>query len=285
MSSRKTLVGSHVSIAGGLHNAIERGESIDATAIQIFTKSNRLLFDKKIADEATEQFKTAVKKSTIESIIVHTGYLINIGSNKVDTAHSSTNALLEEVKRCESLDLKYLILHPGSHLGAGVEPCIKQIAKSLDYVLERSNGTVAILLETMAGQGTYIGRTFEELAQIRSLCVHKKNIGYCFDTCHVFCAGYDISTEDGYKKTFKSFDNILGLEHLQAIHLNDSETPLGSNKDRHAPLGTGHLKIELFKLIMNDKKLFNIPKVLETPSDADMKLWKQEIKLLRGLVD
>lgn len=279
--TKNILVGSHISIAGGLHKAIERGESIDCTVMQIFTKSNRIWFDKKISDAEAEQFKIAAKKSSIQSIVVHAGYLINIGSNKEKTEKLSTNALIDELNRCKQLGLKYLILHPGSHTGAGEEVCIQQIARNLDLVLEKSEGSVTILLETMAGQGTNIGYTFDHLEKIRSLTHHKKHIGFCLDMCHVFCAGYDIATEAGYKKTLHDFDAILGLEHLHAIHVNDSQTACNSRVDRHAPLGEGKIPIQTFKFLMNDKKLTHVPKILETPSDPQMHLWTEEIKLLK----
>lgn len=278
------LVGCHVSIAGGIHKVFDRGESVGCTAIQIFTKSNRNWFDKKLKTEEIEKFKVAAKQSSIKAVVAHTGYLINIGSNKASTATQSTNSLLDEVHRCQELGVKILVLHPGSHLGAGEEKCIKQIAHNLDHVLEQSDGSVTVALETMAGQGTNLGYTFEQLKEIRSLCKHKKNIAFCLDTCHVFAAQYDISTEDGYRETFKQFDTILGLEHLKAIHMNDSQTKLGSRVDRHAPLGEGYIKLATFERIMNDKKLIDIPKILETPSDAEMKLWAKEIALLKEMV-
>lgn len=280
----KTLIGSHISAAGGIYKAIERGESIGCTAMQIFSKSNRMWFDKKISDQDATTFRDEAKQSSIKQIIVHAGYLINIGSNKEETAKQSTNALLDEVNRCQQLGLKYLVLHPGSHTGAGTEACIKQVAANLDHVIEKSDGSVIILLETMAGQGTNIGATFQELAQIRALSHHKKNIGVCLDTCHIFAAGYDISTKDSYDKMITDFDAIIGLDHLHAIHLNDSQTALGSRVDRHAPLGEGKIPLEVFSWIMNDKRFTNVAKVLETPSDAEMKLWGKEIKMLKAMV-
>lgn len=284
MNKLTPLVGSHVSTAGGFHKAIERGESIGCTAIQIFTKSNRTWHGKKITQEETKQFKDAVKKSSIESIVAHTGYLINVGSKNQTTAKKSTASLLDEIERCAQLGIKYLVVHPGSHVGAGEEVCIQQIAQNLDSALEQSDGNVTILLETMAGQGTNIGYTFDQLKKIRTLCKHKKNIAYCLDTCHVCSAGYDITTKKGYEETIKTFDQILGLKRLKAIHVNDSQKPCGSRVDRHAPLGEGIIPFTTFKLIMNDKRLVDIPKILETPSDADMKLWAKEIKQLKSFV-
>lgn len=281
----KTLVGSHISTAGGLHKAFERGQSIGCSAMQIFTKSNRQWFEKNITDKEAELFKQTAKESTIKSVIVHAGYLINIGSSKKLTAAQSTKSLLGEVHRCQQLDLKYLVFHPGAHLGAGIDQCIEQVAANLDFVIENSDSSVTILIETMAGQGTTIGNAFEELARIRSLCKHKRKVAFCLDTCHIFSAGYDISTEDGYKQTLKTFDTAIGLEHLKAIHINDSQTKLSSHVDRHAPLGEGSIPLKTFQLLMNDKRLVDVPKILETPSDPEMKLWAKEIKLLKSMIE
>jgi len=280
----KTVVGSHISASGGLYKAIERGESIGCTAMQIFTKSNRSWFDKAITTEDATKFKQAAQNSSIQSIVVHAAYLINLGASKPETAATSTKSLLHEIERCTQLGIKYLVIHPGSHTGSGEEVCIKQIAHNLDVVLEKTEG-VMILLETAAGQGTNVGYTFEQLAAIRALSTHKRRIGYCLDTCHVFCAGYDISTKDGYEKTIKDFDNILGLEHLKAIHVNDSTKPCGSRVDRHAPLGEGTIPLKTFELMMRDKRLADIPKILETPSDEEMLLWTKEIKMLKGMIE
>jgi len=282
--TKDIVLGSHISVAGGLHKAFDRGESIGCTAMQIFTKSNRILFEKQLTQEQIEHFKERRTTSTIKDIVVHTGYLINIGSGKSQTAHQSTNALLEEVRRCQSLGLKKLVLHPGAHVGAGEDVCIKRIAHNLDHVLEQGDGTVTIVLEGMAGQGTTIGGTFEQLNAIRSLCTNKRHIGFCLDTCHLFAAGYDIATEDGYKDTIKKFDSTCGLEHVKAIHVNDSQTKFNSHVDRHAPIGKGHIPLTTFELLMNDQRLNKIPKILETPSEPDMKLWAEEIILLHGMV-
>jgi len=281
---KQILVGSHISIAGGLEKAFERGASIGCTAMQIFTKSNRKWIENPLTDDQIKAFKAAAKESEIKSIVVHAGYLINIASSTPRTAQESTKALLDEVRRCEELGLEYIIFHPGSHTGQGEEKGIEQVAKNLDYVLARSKGTVAILLETMAGQGTSIGHTFEQIKKMRSLCEHKSKIGYCLDTCHVFAAGYDIGTEEGYEKTIKDFDDLLGLEHLHAIHVNDSVKGCGDKRDRHAPLGDGKIPLKIFDLLMNDKRLKSIPKILETPSDDEMKLWAKEITLLKNMV-
>lgn len=284
---KNILVGSHVSIGGGLPHVFARGESIGCSALQMFVKSNRNWFDGPLTEEEIEAFTNASISSSIsiKHIIAHSGYLINIGSRKPETEKNSVASLLHEVTRCEQLEIPFLVIHPGSHLGAGEQICISQIARNLDKILDRTQGTCFILLETMAGQGTNIGYTFEQLAAIRTLCEHRHKIGVCLDTCHIFAAGYDISTESGYESVIKRFDEIIGLDFLKAIHLNDSKGACASRVDRHAPLGDGHIPLSIFKLIMNDKRLMDIPKLLETPSDPEMLLWAKEIKLLKGMVE
>jgi len=272
-----------MSIAGHFYKAIERGESIDCTAIQIFTKSGRSWASKKITDEESNTFKERLKNSPIKSVITHASYLINLGSSKTDIAKKSIHALTDELNRCHQLGIDYIVLHPGAHLGEGEDVGIAQIAKHLDQAISQSDGNTKVLLETMAGQGTTLGTTFEQLKKIRSLCDEKKRVGVCLDTCHIFAAGYDLSSEKAYEKVIQQFDDILGLNLLHAIHLNDSKTPCNSRVDRHAPIGEGHIPLEVFKKIMNDKRLADVPKILETPTDQDMKLYAKEIKLLRGL--
>jgi len=283
MKEKGILVGAHISISDGFAKAIEYGEEIGCTAIQIFTKSSRSYSAKKITEEEIQAFKEAQKNSDIKCVVAHTAYIINIGSSKADTERKSVASLKEELSRCEQLGIPYLVLHPGSHLGAGEEKCIKKISKNLDIALAKSTGKTKILLETMSGQGTNIGYKFEQLKQIRDLCKHKKLIGVCFDTCHTYSAGYDFGTPQGYKETFKEFGKILGLTRLKAIHLNDSKTRLNSRKDRHENIGKGKIPPKAFELIMKDKRFAKIPKILETPVDEKLTQHKREIELLKKL--
>ncbi len=282
--TKSILVGSHVSAAGGLEKAILRAESIGCTVFQLFTKSNRQWHEKAITSEQAALFRKTAAASSIQEIVVHAAYLINLGSSKDDVVAKSINALTDEINRCHDLGIRLLVLHPGSHLGAGVDQCIEKIAANLDIALEKSKGGVTVCLETMAGQGSNVGFTFEQLAQMRALSKHKKSVGFCLDTCHIFCAGFDISTELGLKNVIQHFDDVVGLDHLKVIHVNDSMTELGSNKDRHAPLGEGKIPLHVFRELMNNPALKNIPKVLETPSDEEMKLWAKEIALLKSFV-
>jgi len=278
---QKILVGAHVSIAGGLHKAVERAIALGATTMQIFTKSGRTWFAKKITQEEAERFKQAVKKTKLIGVTAHSSYLINIASINLKTIKKSLTALVEEIQRCELLSIPYLVLHPGSHVGTGEETGIKKIAKNLDRVLKKTSGKTLVLLETMAGQGTNIGYTFEQLREIIDLCEEQKKIGVCLDTCHIFAAGYDINTPEAYENTIKKFTQILGLRRLKVIHINDSKTLCNSRKDRHASLGTGKISPQAFKLIMNDKRLTNIPKILETP---EPELYAEEIRMLKNMV-
>jgi deoxyribonuclease-4 len=280
---KEILVGAHVSIAKDISFAFKRGESIGCTAIQIFVKSSRSWFDKPLKDQDIEKFKREAKSSSIKYVNAHAAYLINIGSNKEDIEKKSTSSLLHELLRCEQLDIPYLVLHPGSHLCAGEKKCLEQISKNLDIVLNKTSGNTHILLETMAGQGTNVGYTFEHLDTIRTLSDYKKKIGICLDTCHIFAAGYDISTEKSFLSTLKTFDNILGFSNLKIIHLNGSQYKLGTRVDRHCSIEEGQIPLLTFKLIINDKRLINIPKILETPSDPEMNLWAKEITFLKKL--
>lgn len=285
MPLKKTaLIGAHISIAGGFELAIERAESIGATAIQIFTKSSRTWFEKPISQQSAQLFKDALKKSSVQIVVAHSAYLINIGSPNKKTEAGSCNSLLNELQRCEALGLPFLVLHPGSHLGSGEEPCIERIAKNLDLVLAQHTGSTKILLETMAGQGSNIGSTFEQLSYIRDLAKEKRRIQFCLDTCHIFAAGYDLRSTTSYKEVMKQFDRIIGFDLLKIIHLNDSQEPFDSHKDRHADIGKGHIPLTVFKELMNDSRLQDVPKILETPAEGGLEDYRHQIDILRRMI-
>ncbi len=259
-----------MSIAGGLEQAVKRGESIGCTAIQIFTKSNRQWDAKPLTQEAIDAFKQAFSDSPISAkhVVTHATYLINLGSPDRSISHKSALALSQELERCNALGIPYLVLHPGSHVDSGEEHCLEQIGDNLNKILDEDTGNTIILLENMAGQGSTMGYTFEQLATMRGLVNNKKRIGFCFDTCHAFAAGYDLRTPKSYEATWHHFDKVLGLEHLHAIHLNDSKKELGSHVDRHEEIGKGQLGLEPFRLLFNDPRFFDVPKILETPKDT-----------------
>jgi len=262
------LLGAHISIAGGLDKAISRGESIGCTTIQIFTKNNRRWAAKKLSHAEINLFKATAKKSSIKPIVAHATYLINLGSSNKDTEKKSIEATKEELQRCNSLNIPYLILHPGSYVKADEESCINQVSDNLNRIFKVASGKTMLLLETMAGQGTGICYRFEQIAEIYKQSKFKKRLGVCFDTCHTFVAGYDSRTKTTYEKMWEDFDQIIGIKNLKVIHVNDSKRLLGSRVDRHADIGKGELGLSFFRLIFNDERFFDVPKILETPKET-----------------
>jgi deoxyribonuclease-4 len=265
---QKLLLGAHMSIEGGLEKSIERGASIGCTTIQIFTKSNRQWRAKKITEKEAALFKDIQKKHSVFPVVAHCSYLVNLGSPNLEVQTKSTNALAEELNRCNLLDIPYLVLHPGARLTSDANDCVKAIAQNIDRAIALSTGKTMVLLETMAGQGSVIGATLEEIAQIRKLVKEKQRVGVCLDTCHVFAAGYDFTSKSTYKNFWENFDSTIGIKHLKVVHINDSKKELGSRVDRHETIGNGKIDIEGFKLLFNDERFFNIPKILETPKTS-----------------
>lgn len=239
------LLGAHVPASGGLHTAFAHAQSIGSNCMQIFTKSNRQWHAKKLAANEIEAFAQAQQNFKI-TVIAHAAYIINLGSPNKETVHKSIQSLAQELSRCASLEIKYLVMHPGACLDSDRSLCIQQVGENLDVAIELADGPTMVLLENMAGQGSVIGKSFEELAAIRKHAKHKKKIGFCLDTCHAFASGYNFISEAGYVDMMIHLDNTLGIEHLKAIHFNDSEKPCGSLVDRHAQIGKGHLGLNTF---------------------------------------
>lgn len=279
----KLLLGAHMSIAGGYENAIYAGQAIGCTAIQIFTRSNRQWGLKRLTAQEVLAFKKAWENSCILEVVAHCTYLINIGSPKMATLKRSKMALENELQICQALGIPNLVLHPGSRLDSSQEACIKQIAQTLDEVLENNPGESKILLETMAGQGTGVGYKFEQIASIFDMCKHKKRLGVCLDTCHIFAAGYDFRAQKDYENMVQEFDNIIGLKNLKAMHINDSKKDLASKVDRHEEIGQGKLGLEPFKFIFNDERFFDVPKILETPVGT-LESYAENMRVIRGLL-
>ncbi len=277
------LLGAHVSIAGGFDKAVIRGENIGCDSIQIFTKSQRQWSAKKIDESQVKLFKKALSRSRIKAVVVHTAYLINLASPKKDTLEKSQKAFLEEMDRAETLGIPYLVHHPGAHLDVGEKKGIELIAEGLNISLSARRGyKVMPLLETTAGQGTNLGYKFEELVAIRDLLEEKEWVGVCLDTSHIFAAGYDIRTKDAYEKTMETFDEIIGLSLLKAVHLNDSKIDLGKRVDRHEHIGKGKIGLEAFSFLVNDERLKSIPGCLETPGSEED--FKKNLQTLRTLL-
>ena len=273
-----------MSIAGGLYMAFEHIGRVGGTALQIFTRNQRQWKAPKLTTLDIELFTMAREQWGDYPISAHDSYLINLASNKPDLLSRSMLAFAEELRRVEALSIPYLVTHPGSHLGEGVEAGITRYAASLDQAIEKSGTNKAlVLLETTAGQGTNLGSTFEELAAIIELSAHPDRLGVCYDTCHTFAAGYDIRTPETYAATFDAFDRIIGLPRLKFFHLNDTRNEFGSHKDRHEHIGQGEIGVEGFRNLMRDLRFREIPMTLETPKDKDLEDDIRNLTLLRDL--
>jgi len=283
MIKQRLLLGAHMSISGGFDKAIVRGESIGCTTIQVFTKSNRQWYARPLTDEEIETFKNTAKQGSINPIVAHCSYLLNIGAADKTTHEKSVKSFAEELHRCQQLEIPYLVIHPGSCGKSSEKECLKKIAATLDETFSKLPGKTMVLLETMAGQGSNLGYQFEHLAELYRLSEHKKQIGICLDTCHIFAAGYKFDTQEHYENVWNQFDNIIGLNLLKVIHLNDSKKELGSRVDRHEDIGKGKIGLESFKMIMNDKRFFDIPKIIETPKEDlndDLRNMKTLVQLI-----
>ncbi len=278
-------LGAHVSIAGGVKNAPLNGEKIGCEAIQIFTKNQRQWSAKPYEKKEIEEYFNNLNKVKIKKVVAHTSYLINLASPTEEIFEKSIDALIDDLERCNSLNIPFTIIHPGSHLGEGVEKGIERIIIGIERVFEKVKRG-AIALETVAGQGSNIGFKFEQLKKIMEGVKEKDRIFVCFDTAHAFEAGYDIKTQNGFKKVLDEFDKIIGIEKLCAFHLNDSKTPLGSNVDRHENIGKGFLGLEPFKFLVNNEKFKNHPMILETPGGDEMYIEDlKTLNLLKSLID
>lgn len=281
-------IGCHVSIAGGIDNSVVRAEELGCNTMQIFSKNASTWREKVLKKDEVESFRENLKNSNINPIFIHTSYLINLASSSDELYFKSINAFLEEMKRADLLlPDPYLIIHPGAHTGAGEEYGIQRIIRALNIILEKSvdlNLKTMILLEDTAGSGTHLGYTFRQLKRMMEGARDRKRIGMCFDTCHAFAAGYDLSHQEGIEQTLEEIDKYLGLERLKVIHLNDSKFPLGSRKDRHMHIGKGYIGLEGFKVLVNHKYLKDLPFVLETPKH-DEKDDLKNINLVKSLVE
>ncbi len=281
---KKFLLGAHMPTTGGFYHAAKFGQATGCSAIQIFTKSNRQWQAKPIDSEAVFKFKEAISQHNINYVVAHACYLINLASPDQETQNKSIAALEIELARCHELGINNLVLHPGSRLTQPEDQALKQVARNISLALANSPGNTKILIETMAGQGSTIGHTFEQLAEIMTGVKQRSRVGVCVDTCHIFAAGYDFNTVEKYNAMWQRFDRIIGIDKLGLIHLNDSKKELASRVDRHAEIGDGQIAISAFKLIMNDPKLLAIPKILETPKE-DLATDVKNIRKLIGLLE
>jgi deoxyribonuclease-4 len=279
------LLGAHMSIAGGHALAIDRATTFEMTACQIFTKNANQWNAKPILPEAAEGFRTRLSESDIEYIVAHDSYLINLASPDDTLWEKSIAAFGDELARGDQLGVPWLVTHPGAHMGSGVDAGIARVAEALNRLFaENPDLDVTVLLETTAGQGSTLGRSFEELAGILELVEDQRRVGVCLDTCHIFAAGYDIRNAESYAVTMQAFDEIIGFQRLRTFHLNDSKKGLGSHVDRHAHIGEGELGSEAFRLLLNDERFAEHPGILETPKDDDEQGDRRNMATLRQLV-
>jgi deoxyribonuclease-4 len=283
--TKQILLGAHMSTGGGVHTAIERACSIQCTAMQMFVKNNMQWFARPLAREEIRAFIKHQKRSELLSIFAHANYLINLAAINPQFHANSLRSLSEELIRADQLELPFLVLHPGAHLGAGEEAGLNRIVASIDKVFAGiPKVKTRIALETTAGQGSCLGHTFEQIAYIIGNVREPERLCVCLDTAHVFAAGYDISSEAAVRKTFRDFDRVIGFNRLAAVHLNDSKTVRGSRVDRHQHIGKGRIGLDAFRFIMRDRRFRKIPKVLETPKEKNLAEDVVNLKTLRALL-
>jgi deoxyribonuclease-4 len=279
------LLGSHTSIGGGIHRAIERARAIESTAMQIFVKNNMQWFARPLERNEISAFLDHPQRGELQFVFAHANYLINLAAANPQFHANSLRALSEELIRADQLELPFLVLHPGAHVGAGEEAGLARIITSIDHVLAGLPKTrTRIALETTAGQGSCLGHRFEHLAAIIANVREPERLCVCLDTAHVFAAGYELANEKLTRHMFAEFDRIVGLKHLVSLHLNDSKTGRGSRVDRHEHIGKGQIGLEAFRFIMRDPRFRKIPKVLETPKGKEMREDVENMRKLRSLL-
>lgn len=281
----KDYLGAHMSISGGIFNAPERGVKVGCGVIQIFTQNANQWRGKPISDSDAALFREKWEASGLHEIVSHDIYLINLGAPPGEVRDKSLAGFREEMERCSRLGITKIVMHPGAHTGDGEETGIRRICEAFDQLFPQTpEYTGKVLLEITAGQGSNVGYRFEHLKAIIEGSSFPDRFAVCLDTCHTFAAGYDLTTEEGYKKTFAEFDRIIGIDRLQAFHVNDSKKGLNSRVDRHEHIGAGAMGLEPFRLLVNDPRFARIPKILETPKGDNDELDVLNLKTLRDLV-
>lgn len=276
------LIGAHLSTKGGLHTVFDRATAIEASAAALFAKNSNQWKGKELTDADCAEFG---RLRNVQPLLTHASYLINLATTNEEFHRKSIAALIDELDRAERLGIHAVVLHPGAHLGAGSEAAVDQIARSLDQVHAAiPHHRVVTLLETAAGQGSCVGCTFEELGAMIARVDDKRRVGICIDTCHMFAAGYDIRTRDGYERAMDEVTRFVGVENVGAFHLNDSKKGLGSRVDRHEHIGEGAIGLDAFRMLLNDPRFTRIPKVLETPKTVETESDVKNMRTLRSLI-
>jgi len=264
------LLGAHMSVSGGLERALLRGSRCGCQVIQIFTRNPSQWVCSELVPKEIDAFQQARAETSIVPVAVHDSYLINLASSRNDRRKRSTEALQDELMRAHALDIPYVVIHPGAHLGDGETKGIERVSEGLNRVFDlTSRLAVRILLETTAGQGTSLGYRFEQLAEIIQRSAHQERLGVCLDTCHIFAAGYDVRDRRGFERVMRHFDAVIGLNRLKLIHINDSKRKLGSRVDRHEHIGQGLLGTTAFSFFLRSPLLKDLPFLLETPKETD----------------
>lgn len=281
----KDYLGAHMSISGGLHLAIDRAVASGCNVLQIFTRNSNQWRGKPVSDADVALFRSKFASSGLHEVVSHDIYLINLASPPGETRDKSLAAFRDELETCARLGISKVVMHPGSHLSDPPETGLARVIEAFDLLFsEVPQFEGKVLIETTAGQGSNLGRTFEELSAIISGSRFPEKFGACFDTCHTFAAGYDTATEEGYQDTMEQFDRIIGLDRLQCFHFNDSKKGLGSRVDRHEHIGQGALGLNPFRFLLNDPRFASVPKILETPKGDNDEMDAVNLALLRGLV-
>ncbi len=278
------ILGAHMSTAGGLEQAILRGADVGCDCIQIFVKNNMQWFGKPYTPAELSAWNLEVASGKVQIIFGHTGYLINLGAPEGDNRQKSIRSLKQEIELSTQLGLPFLVMHPGAHLKQGEEVGIRQVISGLNEVFNETVSPTRIALEITAGQGTSLGAKIEHLAAIFDGVKQPDRLGVCLDTAHLFAAGFDIRTPEGWDKVLTKLDSLIGLSSLLGVHLNDSKVELGSHVDRHDHIGKGKIGIEPFRHIVNDSRLVGIPGSLETPKSKDCHEDRENLRLLRELI-
>lgn len=275
------LLGAHVSIAGGTHNAPARAKAIKATAMQTFTKMANRWAERACADDECVAFRKALAETDVRVTMAHDSYLINLASPDPMLRRRSIESFVAELQRCESLGLHILVSHPGNHMG-DLDSGLQRNADAITEALERVPGRCVIALESTAGSGTSLGARFEELARIIELVPdpHRRRMSVCTDTCHLYAAGYDLVKD--FDGVWNRFDDVVGRDRLRAIHLNDSKTPFNSRRDRHELIGEGAIGPKPFRRLVSDDRFTEIPKVIETPKLDETKTDRAMLRRLRA---
>ncbi len=279
------FLGAHESGAGGLHLAFDRLQRVGGEALQLFTRNQRQWNPHPLTADEISLFQAAWQQGGHLPVASHASYLINLASGKQELIDKSITALAAEIHRCEQLGIPFVVIHPGSHGGDGVEAGLVQFARALDLALDETGAGVMVLLETTAGQGTSLGSRFEELAFILEHSRYPQRLGVCVDTCHIFAAGYDIRTLSAYTQTMEEFDRLMGVGRIKFFHLNDSKQGLASRVDRHEHIGQGAIGLDGFRSLLNDPRFAGHPMTLETPKGDDLQEDRDNLLVLRRLID